>query len=411
MSDQDNKKDALERLFRQKAEEYDIEYNEKDWQKLEDRLDNLDQQQTHRIRRRMIAAVVVLAFSILAYLTVENHLRINKLNNRISSTNSNHYQESVEPESKSNTINKTESPVRNDNKLPANQHPSSKKDRQKLILDKQKRSSTSKINDKETAGRSNQNLISVKKIEAYDLTSTVANLKSSDDITKLPETQDYNIVKASARHKPTISVVVRNSPKYIRASLGIVLGPDLSTAGSIANFYDPGYKLGFIFDYNFNTDFGISTGIVRTRTRYLASRGDYHLPRGYLSNGTAPDQTEGDCILLDIPISLKYNFLHFKHSHFYATAGLSSYIMLNEKYHFEYGNYQPGTVHGWSGKTGTRYWLSNATLSVGYEMDIVGNWSLRAEPFIKIPLKQVGWGKVDLYSMGTVVSLNFNIRK
>ncbi|HKK45394.1 MAG TPA: hypothetical protein VJ964_07725, partial [Balneolaceae bacterium] len=86
MSDQDNRKNALERLFQQKAEEYDISYNEDDWQELEERLDNLDQQRVRRNRRWLVAAAVVLTFSVLAYFTIENKLQINKLSNQISST-------------------------------------------------------------------------------------------------------------------------------------------------------------------------------------------------------------------------------------------------------------------------------------------------------------------------------------
>ncbi|HKK44153.1 MAG TPA: outer membrane beta-barrel protein, partial [Balneolaceae bacterium] len=209
--------------------------------------------------------------------------------------------------------------------------------------------------------------------------------------------------------------LVNNRDKFTRrqfthVTLGLVMGPDLSTAGSIAHFYDPGYRLGATIDYNFSPDWGITTGIIRTRTRYTAGSGDYQLPQGYLSNNESPKRTRADCVLLDIPVSLKYRFLQFNHSRLYATAGVSSYIMLNEKYRFTYKDYQSGLAQGWSGKTGTRHWLSNASFSIGYEFDIRGNWSLRAEPFIKIPLKEVGWGNVKLYSMGSIISLNYNLK-
>jgi len=109
------------------------------------------------------------------------------------------------------------------------------------------------------------------------------------------------------------------------------------------------------------------------------------------------------------PISLKVDILSLSGSRFFLTAGLSSYVMLNETYQFHYSGYNsdPDLLQSWSDRTGTGHWMSNAGLSVGYELDIHPNWSLRAEPFIRIPVKDVGWGQVRLYSVGSFISLRY----
>jgi len=83
--------------------------------------------------------------------------------------------------------------------------------------------------------------------------------------------------------------------------------------------------------------------------------------------------------------------------------------MQSEEYSFSYRAYQPGQEEGWSGKTGTSHWLSNAGFSIGYEFDVHSNWSMRVEPFIKVPVQEVGWGNVELYSMGSFISLNYKL--
>ncbi len=83
--------------------------------------------------------------------------------------------------------------------------------------------------------------------------------------------------------------------------------------------------------------------------------------------------------------------------------------MLNEDYQFKYNSYASGQQQSWQERTGTRQWMSNAVFSLGYEMDLRKNISLRVEPFIKVPMREVGWGKVKLYSMGSFISVNYNI--
>jgi hypothetical protein len=81
--------------------------------------------------------------------------------------------------------------------------------------------------------------------------------------------------------------------------------------------------------------------------------------------------------------------------------------MLNEEYQFDYYGNENGLAQNWSGKTGTSHWASNAAFSIGFEYDINSTLSLRAEPFVRVPLKEIGWGNVELYSLGSFISLNY----
>ncbi len=183
----------------------------------------------------------------------------------------------------------------------------------------------------------------------------------------------------------------------------------MSTVGGISDFYNPGYKFGLSVEYNITKNLAFSVGAIHSKVQYTASGNDYNPPEGYWSYGAAPQETVGKCLLIDIPITVKYNVLNFERSRLFASGGVSSYIMLNEDYRFTYRSYGNSQQQRWQEKTGTRHWMSNAVFSLGYEIDLRNKISLRVEPFIKVPMQEVGWANVKLYSMGSFVSVNYKI--
>ncbi|MDZ7721225.1 MAG: outer membrane beta-barrel protein [Balneolaceae bacterium] len=191
-----------------------------------------------------------------------------------------------------------------------------------------------------------------------------------------------------------------------RIAVGVVLSPDLSTVDGVSNFDTPGFKGGVLAEYSLSKHFSLISGVAISNVKYKANGSEYNPPQAW-NNGVMPDQTSAMCVILDIPVSLKANLFNFDRSRIFATAGLSSYIMMNEDYQFQYDGNPAGMENSWSEATGTRHWFSNAGFSIGIEYDLSPTWSIRAEPHLKIPLKGVGWGDVELYSMGSFVSLNY----
>lgn len=412
--------DPLEQFFRKKAEEYDIQYKEEDWLKLEDRLDTLDEQRKDRKWRRLVAAAVIILFSLLAYFTYQQQQKINQLNERLSNaenvtdqpksispdnadepTNEKGQQQQLASENDNNLTDRTEDPLAVSGESPSKQKDSKPESSKKTFA--------SGIQENIPLAQITENYLvttSAKSSPGVDgrfpAISAIQPPKFNTNTSSVEKPQTNTSITSAQKN----SIALRSSPRF---SVGILAGPDMSTVGGISNFYNPGHKFGLTFEYNINRNFAVSVGALRSKVRYTASGNEYQPPTSYGSYGTVLDETIGECILIDIPISIKYNFLHFSESRIYATAGLSSYIMLDEEYRFNYENNQPGLQQRWHERTGTRHWMSNATVSIGYELDVMRNLSIRAEPFLKIPLQEVGWGNVKLYSVGSFVSLNYNI--
>lgn len=429
MPDNSNSKDPLERLFEKKARDYNISFNEADWEKLEGRLNLLDKEIATRRKLVWIAAASLLMFSLLGYFTYQNYTGIKQLSRQLNNEAIPNEQLDISTKSDSSTEEST--PVSGEGQN-QNKGTAATLDSFRDAANTSANSGNSKI-----AGQSSNNggyrqqkykgnhSLAVSGMTPNELTvsalpcqrcpvSGAPLIDSHPGLTLLREQakqgKDETPVFIADREFAGINNSHSNSSRpFSRFSFGLLAGPDLSTVGSVSDFYSPGYTFGLRAEFNLTSRLSIVTGIQQSRVYYTAGNSEYKPPAGFWTNGITADETIGNCLLLDIPLGFKYNVKQYSGSRFYATAGLSSYIMLHEDYRFQYYGRESELVEGWSGTTGTRHWLSNASFSMGYEFDIQKNWSLRAEPYLKIPISEVGWGNVNLYSLGSFISLSYKL--
>lgn len=419
MSEQTNHNDPLEEFFRDKAQDYDIEYREEDWQKLEARLDQADQLRSQRFRRRLVAAAVILLFAVLGYITYDQQQEINLLNDKLSS------REHVSPPPASS--DSTPGAATPDNagaqNVPQDQQLAQEKNPPATEAADQPENAAKPGNGshEEHSEQSTRQFAAMKELTEKRLATAKASpgfdgrypaISAIKPVKFAPSSLTGNKPASENTADKSQTSPLLASRKAPRFSVSLMGGPDLSTVGGMSQFRSPGHKYGIAIEYYLTDNLAISAGAQRSKVRYQASGSEYGAPNGYFQSST-PSEVYGRCILIDIPINLKYEFWNFDRSRLYATAGLSSYVMLDEDYQFEYDNAGYSTSNKkqrWHERTGTGYWMSNATLSVGYELDMSRNVSLRAAPFVKLPLKGVGWGDVNLYSLGSFFSINYKIR-
>lgn len=410
MIENDKNKDPLEQFFQKKTAEYDISFNESDWLKLEKELDIRDVQYAYQRRLRWIAAAAILIVSMLGYFTYDNRININRIDQQLN--------EGAAPLVENNPVDEVlsadEPSVAEDFNVAIGDLPDDElvdSGTSLFAADDQKKGPA--IVEKE--GGSPVAVFTAAEEHRIDKIETLSFSRSGS---VYPEGA-YNTLLIDHVPDPVSATLYNNDAAgrdrplqdFPRISASMVMSPDISTVGSISNFYDPGYKIGVNFEYNLSRNLAVSVGVVHSKVQYIAYGAEYNPSSGYLSNVIIPDETTAVCFIIDIPVSLKYNVLNFSRSRFFATTGVSSYIMLNEDYQFSYRYNDPGLEQGWSGNTGTTHWISNAGLSIGYEFDLDSNWSLRAEPFLKIPISEVGRGNVRLYSMGSFFSVNYHFTK
>lgn len=433
MNDENKHNDPIERLFREKAgEEYNISYREEDWLKLEKKLDARDLQRSYRRKFGWLAAASVLILALIGYYTVQNHNKISELTEQLNQNESIQQDQQIpgnqdpsvpldvdENQPEPNQLHDNEEePVLADNtdaEQPADQT-SSQNSEEILTSENEREESTTIITNQAMADAGQT--IRFEPLDPVDFGTAelsgwtavreearpVELANNMREIMNEPGNFDKkNVFLAMNDDDSSDDLAPFSSSRF---AVGVVVSPDLSTAGSVSNFYDPGYKGGILAEYAITKNISLVSGLAISNLKYKAY-GEAYDPPPYWNSGVMPDETTALCVVLDIPLNLKANLINFDRSRFFATAGLSSYIMLSEEYNFRYEGGGSGLQSSWSDRTGTRYWLSNAGFSVGFEYDLSPQWSLRAEPHIKVPLKGVGWGEVNLYSLGSFFSLNY----
>jgi hypothetical protein len=159
--------------------------------------------------------------------------------------------------------------------------------------------------------------------------------------------------------------------------------------------------------YTFNNRFTLRTGFYSARKVYTASPDAYHPPANFYTYYPYLEKVDADCKVYEIPISISYNFSRSTKQSWFATAGISSYLMKEETYNYSYKYTPSGSLYNYKRtlKNENKHLFSALTLSGGYQRNIGKHISIMAEPYLKLPLSGVGYGKVKLNSGGVLFSI------
>jgi hypothetical protein len=216
-----------------------------------------------------------------------------------------------------------------------------------------------------------------------------------------PDSVSQMIKKETAKTKT-------NSKKKKLSSFFFSLsaGPDISyvssnKAGSVK------MVLGAGIGYNYKDKFTLRTGFYTGRKVYSASADAYHAPPAFNQFYPYLQKVDANCKVYEIPVSLSYNFGKKSSPDWFVSAGLSSFLMKEETYNYFYKYTPTGNTftNKWTIKNENYHFFSVATLSGGYKKSISKRVSIMAEPYIKIPLGGVGYGKVKLNSGGVLFTV------
>jgi len=180
-----------------------------------------------------------------------------------------------------------------------------------------------------------------------------------------------------------------------------------STVNGVGSFQQGqfGGDVGALFSVGWRK-FTISTGAIYAKTPYQTDFSNYHVKHPFV---TDPEYVSADCRILDIPLNVSYQ-LYSKHRNTFSVgAGLSSYLMLKEDYTYSYP--YPGTVgpDGYSTQNRNQHYFGVLNLSGTYQRSLNQKFSLALQPYVKLPLTNIGYGQVKLQSMGLAVGLSYHI--
>ncbi|QKZ15511.1 hypothetical protein [Spirosoma sp. KUDC1026] len=224
---------------------------------------------------------------------------------------------------------------------------------------------------------------------------------------------------ALSRHEvaqPVVDVpMVTPSVQERSFNVRLLVSPDLSSVG-LKDFQRPGTNFGALLEYQFATRWRVQAGVLRSVKVYESPAGRYE----WSSNTwlVQPESVYGRCNMLDIPLNLRYDFAlrprpDGRKNRWFVSSGVTTYIMLREDYSYNYANPVDPMINDrarqWTTSTGG-YGFSHLNVSAGYERTFSKRLSWQIEPFFKVPLKGVGYYKLNLISTGAFFSLRYKLR-
>jgi hypothetical protein len=115
----------------------------------------------------------------------------------------------------------------------------------------------------------------------------------------------------------------------------------------------------------------------------------------------------------EIPLNVRYNFNPNGKTKWFATAGLSTYLMTKENYNYQYGwnGWGPTWDSSYSTKKPSQYPFSVINVSFGFEQRLGKVGNLRIEPYARIPLSGLGTGKLPILSTGVNIGFTRQLWK
>jgi len=189
-------------------------------------------------------------------------------------------------------------------------------------------------------------------------------------------------------------------------ALTVLAASNINGVGSFAET-QTGSNIGLLFSVG-KGRFTLSTGAMYAKTPYATDFSNYHIKYQFSTN---PTTVNADCRVLDIPINLDYRvYGNFKNK-FSVGTGLSSYLMLKEDYTYTYATYPGGYApDGYSITNRNQHYFGVLNFDVLYQRRLNSKFSLDLQPYLKLPLTDIGYGHVQLQTAGVAVGLSWNIK-
>jgi Outer membrane protein beta-barrel domain len=251
-----------------------------------------------------------------------------------------------------------------------------------LTLENKQKTIVSNDNDSSI----NNETISLKEVTIFDVEEPIELFKSTNKTEAILAKKDEKLSKASTK-----------KGFYV----GIAFGPQINQVNA-QPINKIGVDIGATIGYNFTKKLSVETGLFYSKKQYY-SKGEYFSMAKVASSMPANMELlslNGTTNILEIPLSIKYKFLNKLNASYYASLGVSTYLLANESN--DYVAMINGTKQNMQGNYNNNETYFNATInfSVGYEHKIFKKATLKIEPYIQIPTRQMGVGLLPVSSAG-----------
>jgi hypothetical protein len=183
-------------------------------------------------------------------------------------------------------------------------------------------------------------------------------------------------------------------------------GLDVSTV-KFQEVRKPGTNISLLLGYRFSKHWSVEAGATWAVKKYYTDGKYFDKTAAGISSNIY--FLNGGCYMFEFPVGVRYVSRPGKNS-FFATGGLISMVMKKEGYDYKaesggwvYDNYKDYKNSG-------NYLFSELQLGAGYQYKLFRGINIIIEPYLQMPLKKTGIGKMPVTSAGLHFGLLHEIR-
>lgn len=404
--------DDMDELFRRAGQEYPLDTTGADWEKIAKQLNNEEPEKpvSRGNNRKLLWLLLLLPFSFICTRYVIDNGNSTKAENGfgqpashasarkddVPNSNSSHKSGQGSGQNASKDVNSAtkEWNLPNNETLPAENIKSETKLEGIKEVPGQSSVMKSKLLSKESV--EGGIAFTQRPYSGFDLTS-----KQYPSLLLSPKwAQRQNITE------PSIKKERPENKKFKRFYAGLMGGIDATTV-KLQKMENAGHDIGVLLGYSFNKKWSIETGIFRDKKYYYSDGEYFNTSKIYMPVNSKITTVNGNCTMWEVPLSVRYNLKSSASRTWFATAGISSYIMKGENYKYVYYYSATGQSREWNGSynNASSHLISVAQVSGGYTHQLGKIGELRIEPYVKLPLRGVGIGSMPLQSAGIHVGI------
>ncbi len=200
-------------------------------------------------------------------------------------------------------------------------------------------------------------------------------------------------------------------------SMAVLAAPDL-TGTRLAGQDRLSMNAGVMANVSITDRLSVTTGIMYAKKYYHTDFSTYNPQSSSAFKYTQPRTVDADCDVLDMPVNINYALYRRGRNTLLLSGGLSSYFMLKERYRFVYDAnpeaspyYYPQEqkVYHQEVHHQNNHIMGIANVSLILKRQIGGRTAVSVQPFLKVPLSPVGYGRVPLFSGGIAISAEMDL--
>jgi hypothetical protein len=216
-------------------------------------------------------------------------------------------------------------------------------------------------------------------------------------------------VEVVSRAEDLIEDKGKLNPSKGRLSLAINFAPDFNGVEQLQS-NKVSYSIGAGLIYNISNKLSIEAGAAYGRKSYQTGFSSFK-PVSYNLFQVKPNAVSSGFDVMDIQLNLAYTLLKKGRSSIGIGAGISSYLMLDEQYSFSYPNINARGLSSFHTGYQNNHFLGIANLNFSYKRSLTNNVKLAFNPYLKLPLTDLGYGNIRLRSAGMSVGIITDLNK